>query len=232
MKYLYKYPQNAFPYDDLVDGVNVAAATTWNYELLDTGVFNDDRYFDVFVEYAKAGPDDILIRSACAIADRRLPLQCCRPFGSATPGHGGRISRSPLCESDKGVRPVPSTGDLLCIARVLRLLSGSPKTRPTTNASSALPTHATYVKDRNQRLRGPARRRRSIRARPGTKAAAHYHATSSAGDDRRDPPTAARCHRRSLRNRVSTNSSNSAAARPTSSIGRSRRPVSATMRPM
>jgi hypothetical protein len=62
MKYLYKYPQSAFPYGDLLETNRKRSRDEMEYELLDTGVFNDDRYFDVFVEYAKAGPDDILIR--------------------------------------------------------------------------------------------------------------------------------------------------------------------------
>src|SRR6201995_2206548 len=56
MKYLYKYPQAAYPYDDLVATNRGRGRRALEYELLDTGVFNDDRYFDVFVEYAKAGP--------------------------------------------------------------------------------------------------------------------------------------------------------------------------------
>jgi hypothetical protein len=62
MKYLYKYPQRAFPYADLVETNRRRTRDELEYELLDTGVFDDDRYFDVFVEYAKAGADDILIR--------------------------------------------------------------------------------------------------------------------------------------------------------------------------
>src|SRR5262245_1902109 len=62
MKYLYKYPQAAFPYSDLVDTNRTRTRLEHEYELLDTGVFDDDRYFDVFVEYAKAGPEEILIR--------------------------------------------------------------------------------------------------------------------------------------------------------------------------
>jgi len=61
MKYLYKYPQAAFPYDDLVSTNRSRSRAEMEYELLDTGVFDDDRYFDVFVEYAKAAPDDLLI---------------------------------------------------------------------------------------------------------------------------------------------------------------------------
>jgi hypothetical protein len=62
MKYLYKYPQAAFPYNDLVATNRGRSKNDMEYELLDTGVFEDDRYFDVFVEYAKAGPEDILVK--------------------------------------------------------------------------------------------------------------------------------------------------------------------------
>ncbi|MFD8305452.1 glucosidase [Streptomyces sp. NPDC059690] len=61
MKYLYKYPQGEFPYADLVDTNRARTRHDFEYELLDTGVFDEDRYFDVFVEYAKAGPEDLLI---------------------------------------------------------------------------------------------------------------------------------------------------------------------------
>ena len=62
MKYLYKYPQAAFPYDDLVETNKKRTRDEPEYELIDTGIFDDDRYFDVFVEYAKDSPEDILIR--------------------------------------------------------------------------------------------------------------------------------------------------------------------------
>jgi hypothetical protein len=62
MKYLYKYPQREFPYRDLVETNRRRSRQEFEYELLDTGVFDDDRYFDVFLEYAKESPDDILIR--------------------------------------------------------------------------------------------------------------------------------------------------------------------------
>jgi len=66
MKYLYKYPQAPYPYDDLVETNRKRTRQELEYELLDTGVFDDDRYFDVFVEYAKAAPEDLLIRiSVC-----------------------------------------------------------------------------------------------------------------------------------------------------------------------
>src|SRR5206468_5470759 len=62
MKYLYKYPQGEFPYLDLVQTNGKRSRTEPEYELIDTGIFDADRYFDVFVEYAKADPEDILIR--------------------------------------------------------------------------------------------------------------------------------------------------------------------------
>src|SRR6478735_85124 len=62
MKYLYKYPHAAYPYADLVETNGRRGRHEPEYELLDTGVFNDSRYFDVFVEYAKSTPEDILVR--------------------------------------------------------------------------------------------------------------------------------------------------------------------------
>jgi hypothetical protein len=62
MKYLYKYPQAEFPYGKLVEENRRRGRSGREYELLDTGVFDDDRYFDVFVEYAKADVEDICIR--------------------------------------------------------------------------------------------------------------------------------------------------------------------------
>lgn len=66
MKYLYKYPQTTYPYEDLIVTNRHRSRDELEYELLDTGVFDDDRYFDIFVEYAKADAEDILIKiSVC-----------------------------------------------------------------------------------------------------------------------------------------------------------------------
>ena len=62
MKYLYKYPQGEYPYRDLVETNRRRSREEFEYELLDTGIFDEDRYFDVFVEYAKADPEDTLVR--------------------------------------------------------------------------------------------------------------------------------------------------------------------------
>ena len=62
MKYLYKYPQAEFPYSNLVQTSRGRGRNEMEYELLDTGVFNDNRYFDMFVEYAKVSAEDLLIQ--------------------------------------------------------------------------------------------------------------------------------------------------------------------------
>ncbi len=75
MKFLYKYPQLAYPYSDLVVTNRGRSRLEFEYELLDTGVFDDDRYFDVVVEYAKAAPQDLLIRiTATNRGDATAPL--------------------------------------------------------------------------------------------------------------------------------------------------------------
>lgn len=62
MKYLYKYPQAEFPYAKLIEENRRRNGRGFEYELIDTGIFDEDRYFDIFIEYAKASPEDICIR--------------------------------------------------------------------------------------------------------------------------------------------------------------------------
>src|SRR5205823_703311 len=62
LKMLYKYPQREFPYGPLVEENQRRGRDELEFELLETGIFDDDRYFDVFAEYAKAGPQDLLMR--------------------------------------------------------------------------------------------------------------------------------------------------------------------------
>lgn len=62
MKYLYKYPQGEYPYEKLVSENNKRDKFQPEFELIDTGLFDEDKYFDVFIEYAKAGPEDICIK--------------------------------------------------------------------------------------------------------------------------------------------------------------------------
>ena len=87
MKCLYKYPQQAFPYTQLVEENRRRSKFEPEFELLDTGIFAENRYFDVFVEYAKATPEDILIqvtivnRAAEAATLHLLPTLWFRNFG-------------------------------------------------------------------------------------------------------------------------------------------------------
>ena len=105
MKYLYKYPQAAFPYGDLVETSRGRSRNEFEYELLDTGVFDEDRYFDVFVEYAKASPEDILIQITRS-QPRARGGRAARPADALVPQpvvlarrlpNGRSCSRSPAC---------------------------------------------------------------------------------------------------------------------------------------
>jgi hypothetical protein len=98
-KYLCKYLQNAYPYGDLIETSRRRGRNDWEYELLDTGIFNENRYFDVFVEYAKAAPTDIQIqirvanRGPEAASLRVLPTLWFRNTWSWWPDQP-----NPLCE--------------------------------------------------------------------------------------------------------------------------------------
>jgi hypothetical protein len=75
MKFLYKYPQQKFPYEKLISENARRGRNEPEYELIDTGIFDEDRYFDVFIEYAKAEPEDICIRiTAFNRANAAAPL--------------------------------------------------------------------------------------------------------------------------------------------------------------
>jgi len=62
MKMVYKYPINEFPYEELINVNGQRSKNEMEYEIIDTGIFDNDEYFDIFIEYAKAGEDDFLIR--------------------------------------------------------------------------------------------------------------------------------------------------------------------------
>ncbi len=102
MKHLYKYPHNAYPYDDLLYTNGRRNREELEYEVLDTGVFDDNRYFDVFTEYAKAEEEDILVRiTVCNRGGQSAPitvmptlwLRNLWDFGVATDADGHKITR-------------------------------------------------------------------------------------------------------------------------------------------
>ena len=143
MKYLYKYPQAPFPYGDLVATSRSRTRDEFEYELLDTGVFDENRYFDVFVEYAKESPEDILIqitvhnRGPEAAELHLLPTLWFRNQWSWE-GNADRPSLQRVGNAIKAVHPKLSERYLYC--------EGSPTLLFTENetntcaASSAFPT--------------------------------------------------------------------------------------------
>ena len=89
MKLLYKYPQGAFPYQKLLDENLRRTRQEPEYELLDTGIFDENRYFDITTEYAKNSSEDILVRISVANrGPRKQAFICYPPCGFETPGAG------------------------------------------------------------------------------------------------------------------------------------------------
>ena len=138
---LYKYPQAAFPYQQLIDENHRRGLNDPEFELIDTGIFADDRYFDVFVEYAKADADDVLMRITVHNrgAEAASLAAACRRSGFAIPGVGDAIPQSRRCrrKSDPLTGSViPHLGDIPVRFRSATGISLLPKTKPTCTASS------------------------------------------------------------------------------------------------
>ncbi|HEY1270365.1 MAG TPA: glucosidase, partial [Terriglobales bacterium] len=188
MKYLYKYPQNAYPYSDLVERNRRRGRHDQEYELLDTGVFNEDRYFDVFVEYGKAAAKDILIRiSVCnrgpeAASLHLLPTLWFRNTWSWWPDQPKPALRE--LKKQDGVATVAAShvelGDYFLDCE------GNPPLLFTENDSNnerlfgrANPTP--YVKDGFNNYVVSGRQEAVNPNRTGTKAAAHYQVNVAPG---------------------------------------------------
>ncbi|SAK85920.1 Mannosyl oligosaccharide glucosidase [Caballeronia calidae] len=177
MKYLYKYPQREFPYRDLVETNRQRSREQMEYELLDTGVFDDDRYFDVFLEYAKAGPEDMLVRitvhnrGAQPARIRMLPTLWFRNTWS-----WGEDERKPsLNEAGPGV--IRATHHDL--GEYWLHYEGAPESLFTENESNAerlwnQPNASPYVKDAFHTYVISGKRDAVNPAKTGTKAAVHY----------------------------------------------------------
>jgi hypothetical protein len=181
MKYLYKYPQNAYPYDLLVRTNRARNRREAEYELIDTGVFAEDRYFDVFVEFAKAGPEDILIRISAANRGKEtatlhlLPTLWFRNTWSWSQGTTKPVLRSTGGSPDVAV--VRATHAELG-ERELRC-EGNPTLLFTENESNNKRLFGTanasrYVKDAFHEYLIHQRSDAVNPERTGTKAAAHY----------------------------------------------------------
>jgi hypothetical protein len=183
MKYLYKYPQCEFPYRDLVETNQRRSRDELEYELIDTGAFDEDRYFDVFLEYAKAAPDDVLIRIT---VHNRGPeparLHVLPTLWFRNTWSWGKPGPKPvLREGDGAVRASHAE-----LGEYTLRCEGSPELLFTENESNAQrlwgqPNAAPWVKDAFHTYVVVGDRQAVNPARTGTKAAAHYVLGVSAG---------------------------------------------------
>jgi hypothetical protein len=190
MKYLYKYPQAAYPYSDLVSANRRRNRQEFEYELLDTGVFDDNRYFDVFVEYAKAAPEDIRIqitilnRGQEPVSLHVLPTIWYRNVWS----WGGNIPRPMLRQAIMSNGGVIAAEDPVLGERFL-YCEGEPTLLFTENETNTqhlvgVPNRTPYVKDGINNYIVHGRRDAVNPERTGTKASAHYTLTIGAGDSK------------------------------------------------
>jgi hypothetical protein len=194
MKYLYKYPQAAYPYRDLVDTNRRRSRRDMEYELLDTGVFDGDRYFDVCVEYAKGAAEDILVRITAAnrgpdAADLHvLPTLWFRNDWSKWIAESNRATEKPHIKqidapsgttAAAAAHPAMGAFILSCEGAVPLLF-----TENETNHERLFPGTANesrYVKDGVNDCVVRGRREAVNPAGEGTKVAAHYQVTIAAG---------------------------------------------------
>src|SRR4029079_2660310 len=194
MKYLYKYPQAAYPYGDLVRTNSERSRNDMEYELLDTGVFNDNRYFDVFVEYAKGAPDDMLVKISATnrgpdAADLHLlPTLWFRNDWSRWIAASNRVAEKPhleQIEAPAGTSAVaashPLVGSLVlsCDGDVPLLF-----TENETNHERLFPgqqNESAHVKDGINDFVVNGRQHAVNPGKKGTKVAAHYQVNVGAG---------------------------------------------------
>ena len=196
MKDLYKYPQAAYPYADLVETNRRRSRHEMEYELLDTGVFHDDRYFDVFVEYAKGGPEDILVRITAVnrgpdAADLHLlPTLWFRNDWSKWIAPSNRAPQKPhikQVEAPRGTAAAAAAHSLLgafrlaCDGDVPLLFTENETNHERLFPGSGTSNESRYVKDGINDCVVHGRDDLVNPDREGTKVAAHYQATIGAG---------------------------------------------------
>jgi hypothetical protein len=191
MKHLYKYPQAAYPYDDLVRTNRQRSRQELEYELIDTGVFDDNRYFDIFVEYVKASPEDVLIeitainRGPDAAALHLLPTLWFRNVWS----WGDDVARPSLRQAWAG-----DAGGVIAVSHAelgsMRLYcEGAASLLFTENETNierlyGAANRTPYVKDGIDRYVVHGQEAAVNPEKRGTKAAAHYSMTLNAGESR------------------------------------------------
>jgi hypothetical protein len=196
MKYLYKYPQRRFPYEDLLRTNAARGKQQLEYELLDTGVFAEDRYFDVFVEYAKAGPEDLLIKiSASNRGPEAASLDLLPTLWFRNSWSWGSRGSKPVLE-----RVEHPTASVVCARHSVTLTQevlpdyflyceGSPALLFTENESNlqrlwGQPNASPYVKDGIHEAVVHGRKDAVNPANRGTKVSAHVSLTVGPGETR------------------------------------------------
>ena len=227
MKYLYKYPQAAYPYGDLIETNRRRNRGDMEYELLDTGIFNEDRYFDVFVEYAKQSPEDILIQ--ISVVNRGpepatlhvLPTLWFRNTWTWWPGTpkpslkqvSGQKGAQAVAAShaDLGERYLYCEGDVPLLFTENE--TNNERIFGTPNASSVR-------QRRNQQLRGAGKARRRQPRENGDEICRTLSVECGCGKDSHHPSAAQRCWRLlpwAIRSRALLKSCRPASVRRTSS---------------
>ncbi len=195
MKFLYKYCQAAYPYDELVRTNRERNRSQGEYELLDTGVFKEDRYFDIFVEYAKADPEDILIRitvhnrGPAAATLHLLPTLWFRNTWSWKTD-GKAVERPSLRQADGGdaawALSKLATMTSVCGTSMQKAHRNCSllKTKPTPKASCTCPIGRPMSKTESITTSFMVSRGLVNPKLTGTKASAHYAMTLEAGQSK------------------------------------------------
>jgi hypothetical protein len=189
MKYLYKYPQAVFPYAQLVEENRRRGKRDLEFELVDTGVFNENRYFDVFVAYAKASPEDILIRiTAYNRGPESADLHLLPTLWFRNTWSWGRDDRSPVLMRESGpaeIAVVEAVHDYY--GKRWLICEGTPPLLFTENETNGellygSPNHMPYVKDGINNYIVNGQNEAVNPAWVGTKAAAHYRLNIAPGE--------------------------------------------------
>jgi hypothetical protein len=189
MKGLYRYPQAAFPYSRLVEENRRRGRSEPEFELIDTGVFDEDRYFDVVVEYAKAAPEDILIRIRAVNRGpdaARLDVLPTLWFRN-TWSWDARASRPRLHLDPAGDDRVLVHAEHASLGSMVLAAEGAPEplfTRNETNFERVFgsPSPSLWVKDAIDRWVVQGEESAVDPAQEGTKAALHYSKTLAPGE--------------------------------------------------
>ena len=188
MRWLYKYPQAAYPYTELVEENGRRGPEDFEYELVDTGVFAENRYFDVAVDFAKASPDDVLIRIAVTNnGPEAAPLHLLPTLWFRKTWTAHDEAERPQLSRAGGTRPViraehPSLGlRYLHVDTDCALLFTENETNAERFGEGANPMP--YVKDAFHEAVVVGRADAANPDSVGTKAAAHLHVIAGAGGE-------------------------------------------------